>query len=109
MNSDPKRRRRVGFCKTDSGIEANECMTIFIVSSAEDVDSPNGFCLEPIDLNHFFEDDGRIFGYQGLKVTIWVSLISFHAYADISFESSLDVGILFSLVVFSPIVQFSQV
>lgn len=90
--SDPKRRRRVGFCKTDSGIEANECMTIFIVSSAEDVDSPNGFCLEPIDLNHFFEDDGRIFGYQGLKVTIWVSLISFHAYADISFESSLDRG-----------------
>ncbi|KAG5590500.1 hypothetical protein H5410_041014 [Solanum commersonii] len=66
--SDPKKRRRVGFSKTDAGIEANDCITIYIVSSAEDVDSPNSFCLEPIDLNQFFEDDGRIFGYQGLKV-----------------------------------------
>lgn len=90
--SDPKKRRRVGFSKTDAGIEANDCITIYIVSSAEDVDSPSSFCLEPIDLNQFFEDDGRIFGYQGLKITIWVSLISFHAYADISFESSSDGG-----------------
>lgn len=90
--SDPKKRRRVGFSKTDAGIEANDCITIYIVSSKEDVDSPNSYCLEPIDLNHFFEDDGRIFGYQGLKITIWVSLISFHVYADISFESSSDGG-----------------
>ncbi|TMX02718.1 hypothetical protein EJD97_020217 [Solanum chilense] len=90
--SEPKKRRRVGFSKTDAGIEANDCITIYIVSSAEEVDSPNSFCLEPIDLNQFFEDDGRIFGYQGLNITIWVSLISFHAYADISFESSSDGG-----------------
>lgn len=90
--SDPEKRRRVGFSKTDTGIEANDCITIYIVSSKEDVDSLNSYCLEPIDLNHFFEDDGRIFGYQGLKITIWVSLISFHAYADISFESSSDGG-----------------
>ncbi|XP_016446823.2 histone acetyltransferase type B catalytic subunit [Nicotiana tabacum] len=89
---DPKKRRRVGFSKPDAGIEANECITIYLVSSKEDVDSPNSFCLEPVDLNHFFEDDGKIFGYQGLKITIWVSLISFHAYADISFESSSDGG-----------------
>ncbi|KAJ8537595.1 hypothetical protein K7X08_000005 [Anisodus acutangulus] len=99
---DPKKCRRVGFSKTDAGIEANDCITIYLVSSKEDVDSPNSFCLEPIDLNQFFEDDGRIFGYHGLKGTpsishsiyhlipTWVSLISFHAHADISFESSSD-------------------
>ncbi|KAK4345124.1 hypothetical protein RND71_035300 [Anisodus tanguticus] len=86
------KRRRVGFAKSDAGIEANDCITIYLVSSKEDVDSPNSFCLEPIDLNQFFEDDGRIFGYQGLKITVWLSLISFHAYADISFESSSDGG-----------------
>ncbi|KAF3647067.1 Histone acetyltransferase type B catalytic subunit [Capsicum annuum] len=90
--SDPQKRRRVGFSKTDAGIEANDCITIYTVSRKEDVDSPNSYCLEPIDLNHFFEDNGRIFGYQGLKITIWVSLISFHAYADIAFESSSDGG-----------------
>ncbi|KAK4349216.1 hypothetical protein RND71_031971 [Anisodus tanguticus] len=85
----PKKRRRVGFSKTDAGIEANDCITIYLVSSKEDVDSPNSFCLEPIVLNLFFEDDGRIFGYP---ITVWVSLISFHAHADISFESSSDGG-----------------
>lgn len=89
---EQKKRRRVGFCKSDAGIEANDCITIYTVCSKEEVDSPNSFPLEPVDLNHFFENDGRIFGYEGLKVTIWVSLISFHTYADISFESSCDRG-----------------
>ncbi|KAM7509638.1 hypothetical protein LguiA_020091 [Lonicera macranthoides] len=90
--SDPKKRRRVGFAKIDVGVEANECIKIYLVSSKEEVGSPDSFCLEPVDLNHFFEEDGKIFGYQGLKITIWVSSISFHAYADITFESKFDGG-----------------
>lgn len=43
-------------------------------------------------MNSFFDDDGKIYGYEGLKITIWVSSISFHAYADIMFESSSDRG-----------------
>ncbi|KAL0315733.1 UNVERIFIED_CONTAM: Histone acetyltransferase type B catalytic subunit [Sesamum radiatum] len=78
-SSDPisdKKRRRVGFSKT--------------VSSEDEVDSPSSFQIEPIDLNQFFGDDGKIYGYQGLKITVWLSSISFHAYADISFESTSD-------------------
>ncbi|KAL3825234.1 hypothetical protein ACJIZ3_021263 [Penstemon smallii] len=91
--SDNKKRRRIGFSKIDAGIDANECIKIYLVSSKEEVDSPDSFQIEPVDLNHFFEEeDGKIYGYQGLKITVWLSTISFHAYADISFQSSLDGG-----------------
>ena len=40
-----------------------------LVSSKEEVDAPDSYCIQPVDLNHFFEEDGKIYGYQGLKVT----------------------------------------
>ena len=39
-----------------------------LVSSKEEVDAPDSYCIQPVDLNHFFEEDGKIYGYQGLKV-----------------------------------------
>ncbi|XP_042055562.1 histone acetyltransferase type B catalytic subunit-like [Salvia splendens] len=90
--SDNKKRRRAAFSKIDAGIEANECIKIYLVSSKDEVDSQNSFRIEPVDLNHFFEDEGKIYGYQGLKITVWLSSVSFHAYADISFESTSDGG-----------------
>ncbi|XP_073155912.1 histone acetyltransferase type B catalytic subunit [Henckelia pumila] len=90
--SDQKKRRRVGFSKVDAGVEANECIKIYMVSSKEEVDSPNSFQIEPVDLNQFFEEDGRIYGYQGLKISVWISSVSFHSYADICFDSSSDGG-----------------
>ncbi|GER51399.1 histone acetyltransferase type B catalytic subunit [Striga asiatica] len=62
------------------------------LSRKDEVLSPDSFQVEPIDLYQFFEEDGKIYGYQGLKITVWLSSISFHAYADISFESSSDGG-----------------
>lgn len=87
-----------------------------------------------MDLNTYFDDDGKIYGYDDLKVTIilaktgniftnshngifnslfcafvfilfvlflqitiWVSSISFHAYAEIKFQSSSDVSFNSSL------------
>lgn len=90
--SDNKKRRRAAFAKIDAGIEANECIKIYLVSSKDEVDSQNSFQIEPVDLNPFFEDEGKIYGYKGLKITVWFSSISFHAYADISFESTSDGG-----------------
>ncbi|KAH7852323.1 hypothetical protein Vadar_023353 [Vaccinium darrowii] len=90
--TEPKKRRRVGFSKTDPGIEANECIKIYLVSSKEEVDAPDSYCIQPVDLNNFFEEDGKIYGYQGLKITVWLSSISFRAYADITFQSSSDGG-----------------
>lgn len=93
QSSDGKKRRRVGFAPIDVGVEASECINIFLVVKKEDVgvveDSSR---IEPIDLNQFFDNDGRIFGYQDLKINIYLSIISFHAYADITFQSTSDGG-----------------
>lgn len=40
----------------------------FVVSREEEVGIPDCFCLDPVDLSHFFEEDGKIYGYQGLNV-----------------------------------------
>uniref|UniRef100_A0A2P2JTP9 histone acetyltransferase n=3 Tax=Rhizophora mucronata TaxID=61149 RepID=A0A2P2JTP9_RHIMU len=89
----PKKRRRVGFPNIDVGINPNECIKIYLVSSKEEVGALDSFCLTPVDLTSFFdEEDGKIYGYQELKITIWVSIISFHAYADITFQSQSDGG-----------------
>ncbi|KDP33753.1 hypothetical protein JCGZ_07324 [Jatropha curcas] len=90
--AEPKKRRRVGFSNIDAGIEANECIKIYLVSSEEQVGALDSFCIEPIDLNGFFDEDGKIYGYHGLKINIWISSITFHAYADITYESKSDGG-----------------
>ena len=43
-------------------------MATMIVSSKEEVGSTDSFCIEPVDLNSSFDDDGKIYGYKGLKV-----------------------------------------
>lgn len=39
-----------------------------IVSSKEEAEAASGYRIDPIDLNSFFGDEGKIYGYQGLKV-----------------------------------------
>ncbi|KAJ4952995.1 hypothetical protein NE237_029827 [Protea cynaroides] len=89
-SSDAKKRRRVGFSDIDVGIEANDCIQIFLVSSEEEANAASGFCINPVDLNQFFGEDGKIYGYKDLKITISLSSISFHAYADIKFQSTSE-------------------
>lgn len=89
---EPKKRRRVGFSIVDAGIEANECIQIYLVSCKEEVGASDSFRIIPIDLNGFFDDDGKIYGYKGLKITIWISSFSFHSYADIEFQSKSNEG-----------------
>ncbi|KAK9060793.1 hypothetical protein SSX86_021499 [Deinandra increscens subsp. villosa] len=90
--SDPKKRRKVGFAKTDEGVQPNDCIKIYMVSREDEVGSQECFTIEPVDLSPFFEEDGKIYGYQGLSITVWISSVSFQAYADISFESTCDAG-----------------
>ncbi|KAK7385724.1 hypothetical protein VNO78_31540 [Psophocarpus tetragonolobus] len=93
IDNEVKKRRRVGSSGIDAGVEAKDCVTIYLVSSKEEFDAPESFVIHPVDLNSFFDDDdGKIYGYEGLKITIWVSSISFYAYADITFQSSSDRG-----------------
>ncbi|KMT05786.1 hypothetical protein BVRB_7g166250 [Beta vulgaris subsp. vulgaris] len=90
--SDPKKKRRVAISAIDAGVEANDCIQIFFVASKDEAESRAGYQIDPIDLNHFFGEDGKIYGYQGLKIIVWVSSVSFHAYTDISYESTSDRG-----------------
>ncbi|KAL4297135.1 hypothetical protein GQ457_12G022570 [Hibiscus cannabinus] len=89
---EQKKKRRVGFPNTDAGVEPNDCIKIYLVSKKEEVGTSDGFCIDPVDLNSFFEEDEKIYGYQGLKITIWVSSISFRALADITFQGKSDGG-----------------
>ncbi|KAH7686382.1 Histone acetyltransferase protein [Dioscorea alata] len=88
---DAKKRKRVGFTKIDPGIEANECIKVFLVKNQDEVGDRSSFCIDPVDLNQFFGEDGKIYGYKGLKIDIWLSIVSFHGYAEITFESASDV------------------
>ncbi|KAL0734911.1 hypothetical protein Bca4012_011121 [Brassica carinata] len=88
---EPKKRRRVGFSPAaDTGVEANECIKIYLVSSKEEVGSPEVPCVTPVDLNDFFDGDGKIYGYQGLKINVWINSISLHSYADITYKSTTN-------------------
>ncbi|CAN6174060.1 unnamed protein product [Urochloa humidicola] len=90
--ADPKKRRRVGFSGIDAGVEANECVKVFLARNPDEVGSEDCTSIQPFDLNHFFGEDGKIYGYKNLKINVWISAISFHGYADISFEETSDGG-----------------
>ncbi|CAD5166815.1 unnamed protein product [Musa acuminata subsp. malaccensis] len=92
ISAEAKKRRRVGFANIDTGVEASECIKVFLVKSGDEVGSTNSFCINPVDLNQFFGEDGKIYGYKGLRVNIWLSTVSFHAYSEITFESTSDGG-----------------
>ncbi|KAL6846299.1 hypothetical protein ACP4OV_023747 [Aristida adscensionis] len=80
--SDPKKRRRVGF----SGVDAANAR------NPDEVGSLDCTSIQPFDLNHFFGEDGKIYGYKNLKINVWISAATFHAYAEISFEETSDGG-----------------
>ncbi|ONM54422.1 Histone acetyltransferase type B catalytic subunit [Zea mays] len=92
-----KKRRRVFFSDTDAGVEANECMKVFLVWNPGEVSSVDCTAIQPFDLNHFFGEDGKIYGYKNLKlshmiINVWISAKSFHGYADVSFDETSDGG-----------------
>ncbi|XXG57325.1 hypothetical protein AAC387_Pa03g4506 [Persea americana] len=88
--SDSKKRKRVVFANIDAGIEANECIRVFLVSCPEEMDTADCFSTNPVDLCHFFGEEGKIYGYNDLKINIWISCVSFHAYADVTFHSTFN-------------------
>lgn len=90
--ADAKKRRRVGFTQIDSGVEANDCIKIHLVRNQDEVCTTKGILIDPVDLNHFFGDDGKIYGYKDLQVDIWLSCVSFLAHADIKYSSKSNGG-----------------
>ncbi|XP_042465209.1 probable histone acetyltransferase type B catalytic subunit [Zingiber officinale] len=91
-SAEPKKRKRVGFAEIDPGVEPEECIKIFLVKNKDEVGATDSLCIKPIDLNQFFNVDEKIYGYKNLKVNVWLNLVSFHAYAEVTFENKSDRG-----------------
>ncbi|KAM0885846.1 hypothetical protein ACQ4PT_030095 [Festuca glaucescens] len=70
------------------------CLSQILINSrnSDDVGLEDSISIEPFDLNHFFGEDGKIYGYTDLKINVWISAISLHAYAEISFKETSDGG-----------------
>ncbi|KAJ1274476.1 hypothetical protein BS78_05G064500 [Paspalum vaginatum] len=79
--ADPKKRRRIGFSGIYAGVDANECMKVFLVRNPDEMSSVDCPSIQPF-----------VYGYKNLKINMWISAISFHGYADISFEETSDGG-----------------
>lgn len=45
------------------------------VSSKEEFDDPESFVVNPVDLNGFFDGEGKIYGYEDLKVRFILTII----------------------------------
>lgn len=66
------------------GLTIHTCLSDFwnLVSSKEEVDTADSFCVESVDFERFFEEDGKIYGYQGLKVNFEVLWVTIPMYAS---------------------------
>uniref|UniRef100_A0A0D6R4V5 histone acetyltransferase n=1 Tax=Araucaria cunninghamii TaxID=56994 RepID=A0A0D6R4V5_ARACU len=96
LEDNKPKRRRVAFA-TDPGIEANECISLHLVSNPEEMQDAKGsedegLSFHPEYMEQFVGEDGKIYGYRGLKINVWVNALSFHAFVDIKYESKFEDG-----------------
>lgn len=90
------KRRKVAFA-IDTGIEANDCIALHLVSTPEEMRDAGGvedksLSFNPEYVQHFVGEHGKIYGYKGLKIDVWLNALSFHAYVDIKYESKVEEG-----------------
>lgn len=82
-----KRQRKVAF-SVDTGLEPSSCVSLRLVSFAEEMQEGSGTKAVPPDFvpdfaEQFFGEEGKIYGYKDLKIIIWLHALSFHAYVEI--------------------------
>lgn len=95
VEGKPK-RRKVAFA-IDTGIEANDCISLHLVNTPEEMQDTKGLedqslSFNPEYMQHFVGEHGKIYGYKGLKIDVWLNALSFHAYVDIQYESKFEEG-----------------
>lgn len=95
-NEGKPKRRKVAFA-IDTGIEANDCIALHLVSTPEEMRDAGGvedksLSFNPEYVQHFVGEHGKIYGYKGLKIDVWLNALSFHAYVDIKYESKVEEG-----------------
>eukprot|EP01018_Ginkgo_biloba_P001450 Gb_33794 [translate_table: standard] len=49
-----------------------------------------GLSFHPEFMEHFVGEDGKIYGYKGLKIDVWLNALSFHAFVEIQYESKVE-------------------
>ncbi|KAJ7559196.1 hypothetical protein O6H91_04G074000 [Diphasiastrum complanatum] len=95
---DKKKRKKVGFSK-DANVdfcEAKDCIKLHLIGDGNDIQSDsqgedNGNDFSPTFVEEFFEG-GRIYGYRGLRIDIWLHDSTFLAYAEVRYDSKLQVN-----------------
>jgi len=72
---------------------ADECISFHLVRTANDLHGDDDELSFPPEFSErFFGEDGRIYGYKGLKIDVWLHAVSFHAHANIHYDAKLRDG-----------------
>ncbi|KAG0558397.1 hypothetical protein KC19_10G025200 [Ceratodon purpureus] len=93
-SEDRSKRRKVDthaaagkFCNAD------ESITLHIVRTADDLHGDEDeLSFPPEFTERFFGEEGKIYGYKGLKIDVWLHAVSFYAHANIHFDLKLRDG-----------------
>ncbi|BBN20058.1 histone acetyltransferase 1 [Marchantia polymorpha subsp. ruderalis] len=92
------KRRKVAFAAIPESVvscNANECMKLLFVSSAQDMQDESQreeIMCDPQFAERIFGEDGTIYGYEGLEIDLWLQSNTFHAYVDIRFIKKVEGG-----------------
>ncbi|CAK9858858.1 unnamed protein product [Sphagnum jensenii] len=85
---NPKRRKVGAIADVVPFCHADECINIRLVSTAGDLqDSEKAKPFPPEYSERYFGEDGKIYGYKGLKIDLFMHAVTFHAHGDIQYLS----------------------
>ncbi|KAH9576771.1 hypothetical protein CY35_01G181300 [Sphagnum magellanicum] len=90
---NPKRRKVGAIADAVPFCHADECINLRLVSTAGDLqDSEKAKPFPPEYSERYFGEDGKIYGYKGLKIDLFLHAVTFHAHVDIQYLSKTRVG-----------------
>ncbi|CAK9192209.1 unnamed protein product [Sphagnum troendelagicum] len=85
---NPKRRKVGAIADVVPFCHADECINLRLVSTAGDLqDSEKAKPFPPEYSERYFGEDGKIYGYKGLKIDLFMHAVTFHAHGDIQYLS----------------------
>ncbi|CAM6019746.1 unnamed protein product [Sphagnum balticum] len=89
----PKRRKVGAIADVVPFCHADECINLRLVSTSGDLqDSEKAKPFPPEYSERYFGEDGKIYGYKGLKIDLFLHAVTFHAHVDIQYLSKTQLG-----------------
>lgn len=88
-----KRRKMDTHAVTGKFCNADESITLHLVRTANDLHGDEDeLSFPPEFTERFFGEEGKIYGYKGLKIDVWLHAVSFYAHANIHYDLKLRDG-----------------